>query len=131
MIKATDLRIGNYVCDVVSNELMIVDELGENIGATLIDRDKYPLPNGWQMGYVPLTPELLEQIGFEKRLFFRQGSIYEMILPHTGLRFDLTDNGLLFASGYGSVYIKFLHELQNLYFALTNKELAVKIPQPA
>lgn len=128
MVKSTDLRIGNYVRDIVSNELMIVDEIGKNIGATLIDRDKYPLPDGWQVGYVPITPELLDCIGFKKCKFHIKGED-DLILRYGHFEFNLDYNELRFDAS--AVRVDYLHELQNLYFALTKKELPINIPQAA
>ena len=66
MIKANDLRIGNYVMDRVSGEWMVTTKTGKSIGATVINRDKDPLPDGWEMVGIELTPEIWKKLGFEQ-----------------------------------------------------------------
>lgn len=130
MIKANELRLGNFVWDIVSGEWMVVDELGENIGATIINRDKYPLPDGWKMGPIPITSEVLKKFGFV--CFDRSWRLDA---------FNIVENGrwvngdpieeikyMVYKTGIGAIVeVKTLHHLQNLYFALTQEELNIKL----
>lgn len=130
-MKANELRIGNYVKDSVSGEVMVVNELGENVGAVLLNRDKYPLPDGWQMAYIPLTPEILEKAGFI------QISDYDPEGPTHRMNSSIGVIDVCY--GYSMVdivqnigrirhnKIKYLHQLQNLYFALTGEELTINL----
>ena len=126
MIQPSHLRIGNYVMDSASGEWMTVDEIGESVGAVLLNRDKYPLPKGWQMEYIPLTPDILEICGFEKdEIFFVAKEFFKIMAT--------SEEPYCFEFEYNSedVYpkkaeLKYLHELQNLAFALTGKELKIK-----
>lgn len=125
MIKANELMIGNYVMDRVSGEWMIVEELGENITASLINRDKYPLPDGWQMAYIPLTPEVLEKVGFEKKgLGGHNNDIFEfksiMIADASMVsnfaycfQYRIDNDGKKYF-----VALNYLHEVQKLYLSL-------------
>jgi hypothetical protein len=127
MIKRNELRIGNYVMDNVSGEWMIVDEIGENVGAIVINRDKYPLPEGWNMGYIPLTPEILERCGFEQNSpvygdYYNNGDIFI---------FKEKDGFMLFDEGSIGNPFNYLHQLQNLFFALTGEELEINLNSPA
>jgi hypothetical protein len=79
---------------------------------------------------IPLTPEILEKCGFDKG----------MGIDHKfqGLRLRLWKNNdwILLNTNGCDLYprmptIKYLHQLQNLYFALTGKELQVNIQTTA
>jgi hypothetical protein len=119
-ILASELRIGNWYdhngkhCQVSPNTILEVWES----------------PRKWVQP-IPLTPEILEKCGFE----------WEDIETHT----DKTTRGLYksilmmlpatsncwYAAPFGyplSLHrTLYLHQLQNLYFALTGEELEVKL----
>lgn len=102
---------------------MIVDEIGENIGAVLVDRDKYPLPDGWKMVPISLTEEWLERLGF-KGYRLRIKSDLESVLRWNGHGVGLICNSL-YQIGKDCRQV---HQLQNLYFSLTGEELTIKQP---
>lgn len=119
MIKAEELRIGNYVYDKVSMEWMVVDEISKTRGvtATLVNKDNN-VAIGWEMAYIPLTPEIFSKFGFE----LKEGKYYEkglFIVYEFG-------RGVYTLYKYAIPNIQYLHELQNLYFAFHNKELEIK-----
>lgn len=75
---------------------------------------------------IDLTTEILEQCGFEKD----NDGIYMIPFNECGL-YWLQDKMQL-AIGYAPIInfgCKTLHNLQNIYYCLTGKELEVKIPQ--
>lgn len=108
-IKPSEFRLGNYVMDAISGEWMVVDELGENIGAVLINRDKYPLPGGWQMAPIPLTADTIQKMGFKKC----SCGGYKVNKFHLDKDFMYNNK----------VKLHNLHQLQNLYHLLTGEEL--------
>lgn len=129
-INLFEFRKGNIVCDVVSGEWMIVDDINNHIGAILIDRNKYPLPNGWYMGYVELSMDVLKRCGFEDlagngmgvRLTLNGSDEFFFGQQDKELRYQTRGSG--FTRDFG---IKYLHQLQNLYYLFTNgKELEIK-----
>jgi hypothetical protein len=72
---------------------------------------------------IPLTEEWLLNLGFYKNIdteLFEKGG-YQIDISVLKCHFYLPD--------YGDWYkeIEYVHELQNLYFALTEQELAVKL----
>lgn len=80
---------------------------------------------------IPITEDVLLEFGFGK-FFIPVSDIFYLRLPvlsHGHLSFYFNSNGfncdLGTTSGYhfGTTKIKHLHQLQNLYFALTNQEL--------
>jgi hypothetical protein len=88
---------------------------------------------------IPLTPEILERCGFHKDslgicgiLFgepYKKGSVSIIITPSSGLTNILTGTGIGILK-YDSIFLPnptlYIHQLQNLYFALTGEELNYK-----
>jgi len=125
MIQANELRIGNYLHDPKTGSWLkvIQIDIDGNISTYVMDRTKFPLPDGWSTSPIPLTPEILENCGFEK-------------LPHyfSVERFHITkqDNSDYWWTAFNKNNahinkIKYLHQLQNLYFALTGQELTINL----
>ena len=102
-MKASELRIGNYVY----------------FEDTLL---KFDFESGWNFYYIkpiPLTEEWLLKFGFKKNLNSND-IIYYILAGECLLEYNLTHN---FADIDLFIDIKYVHQLQNLYFALTNEEL--------
>jgi hypothetical protein len=105
-IKASELRIGNYynhngqIKTVTPNTILEVWEAERT----------------WCKP-IPLTEEiLLKNLGFKK-------SSWGWIKNGVNIQKGFT---LAFSSNKDSIEIKYLHQLQNLYFALTGQELEFK-----
>lgn len=77
------------------------------------DQDEYD----YNVNAIPLTEEWLRKFGFEKLQETYFNGDFEL---------DITDAGFLFSETYIKVSCKYVHQLQNIYFALTGKELEVK-----
>lgn len=113
MIPSNELRIGNWVlfeglyCTV------------SGIFDTDTNEDKHP---------ISLTPEILEQCGFVKR---EDGYVFQPELQN--IEYRLVDfHGWIFSIGFFNwnneiTTIKYLHQLQNLFFALSDEELTVNL----
>lgn len=72
---------------------------------------------------IPLTPELLKRCGFEKGINnpdYHDLRFFVLTKIEEGYRLRNCD--------YPGRDIKYLHQLQNLYFALTGEELTIKEP---
>lgn len=131
MINPKEFRIGNYVMDKVSGEWMIVDDITPGrVGATILDRSKYPLAPGWQMAPIPITPELLRELGLPTFDYYRD-------IPAYFLSEDLDEQYFQCGSWFHirtgtkearvlNFQCKYLHQLQNLYFHLKDKEIEFK-----
>lgn len=74
---------------------------------------------------IPLTPELLEKLGFEKSQFYVERVGTAFVWKRGKIRFLLDLENIFFHSGTDAK-LPFLHQLQNLYFALTGEELDIK-----
>lgn len=119
MIKANELRIGNLLNDREGN-LCKVFELGKNsILAPTINKPTTKLPNE----PIPLTEEWLLKFGFIYNDF-----INGYILDFEDKTLLFMDNGLdLCLMNNESIDCEYVHQLQNLFFALTGTELELKL----
>lgn len=74
---------------------------------------------------IPLTPELLEKCGFKKE---GPSSYIHKFDKNWGMRLFYLDNTVKWcANEFFVVEIKYLHQLQNLYFSLVNQELNIQL----
>lgn len=129
-MNATELRIGNivfyngengknepvrYYCTINGADLRIMQ-----------DDENYLKSHE----PIALTPELLEKCGFEK-LEFGNGFMFGrslgggriFLLKYNPLRTDC------FYEHYYGTKVQYLHQLQNLYFALTGEELEINLEE--
>jgi len=119
-MEAKELRIGNYVnfefhkdCGGVKGVEVFISDL--EIILHNSSKSKYYTP-------IPLTEEWLLRFGFEKEIVFEAirfnlfGKVIVTIHKLGTINFSLFNNSF-------SVKLKHVHQLQNLYFALTNEEL--------
>jgi hypothetical protein len=155
MIKANELRIGNWVRGKnkykQTEELIQVESIHYK-GINVFDDTEYGHPV-IEADYsfdclqpIPLTPELLERAGFEKETSedIEERTIYSIqVANNTSLYFDphkdwMRDdyevewylshewNNNHFKNDFWK-RPKYLHQLQNLYFTLTGEELNIDL----
>lgn len=105
MIPANELRIGNWV----------FNSHGQYVKITTLSKYK-DIHDISSLCPVPLTPKILEKAGF-KDLY--DNGRYSL------LGFEYYDGKLWFDTS--EVRIEFLHQLQNLYFALIGEEFAIDL----
>lgn len=108
-----DFRLGNYVLHIESQMLV---EINLNIMQYL---DEYEP--------IPLTEEWMLKFGFENRNRNEYSKREDKCPIGISIDFYLEDKFWLFLEGseydHELQHIKHVHQLQNLYFALTNTEL--------
>jgi len=116
-MSAKELRIGNYVT--LNNDIKIVNGnlIKEQEQSEMIIGEIYLEP-------IPITEEWLFKFGFLKDL---DNDIYLNINAYAFLywqndRVELLDDD----NNFMISYCKYVHQLQNLYFALTGEELTFK-----
>lgn len=92
-----------------------------------------------EMEGIPLTPDILEKCGFKDvtdgyRATGSEGGLWRISMPHNGKYLDLHEDydfkqGRVVSYFMGHYENKMfsLHQLQNLFFALTGQELEVKL----
>ncbi len=104
-MKANELRIGNYVFD--RYKITQVDKYFYQSAECFWTNEFKP---------IPLTEEWLLKFGFEKK---------DDDYIFNGFSFTFDEN--TFYNHVGKITnIYYVHQLQNLYFALTNDELTIK-----
>lgn len=112
-MQAHELRLGNWVKDGKENIQITVDELKALVNGRA------------EFDAIPLTPELLEKCGFEKGnegYYHFSGGKFEYRW-HPGGHFYL-----IVESDWNEIeHLNHLHQLQNLYFALTGEELKIDL----
>jgi len=114
MIKVNELRVGNYFNNIHGG-------LGQIKNGEAIDKSEWYKP-------IPLTPELLITCGFED-FTHSQLPLWEM--PNGFMIFENIYEG---GNGYSvqlmgkfDVQLQYLHQLQNLYFALTGEDFKINL----
>jgi len=110
-MKATELRIGNYVRTTVTHT-----EFKTNIDELTVILSE---PKDHQLEPIPLTEEWLLKFGFERNVLnAKHNDIIYYSENNIGVKGIL---GMVKPSK--CIYV---HQLQNLYFALTGEELTIK-----
>ena len=120
-MKATELRIKNLVLR--DTEIRLISFLDETYVGLSDDFEKRGMCLLTEIKPIPLTEEILLKCGFRKS----KSGMYLF----DKFSFDLSDFEFGVESDYYyltiSENIKYLHQLQNLYFALTDIELEINL----
>lgn len=128
-MKITELRIGNYV---IENYLHFQKQRDERVITveTILERginadqfDDYSYIGLDLLKPIPLTEEWLLKFGFKEHGEWFIIDNYPVSL-HVSIKHDKTTFG--YNEEYEIENIKHVHQLQNLYFALTGWELKIK-----
>jgi hypothetical protein len=137
-MKATDLRIGNYVI-FKSIQMVTLNQNGKyenyeephQLHQIQISSNDFEYIEKGQSEYrpIPLTEEWLLKFGFERHHSdYSNSVIYIKDVPNNN-EFKWGVYPLELGSGFiinKSKNLKYVHQLQNLYFALTEEELNTK-----
>lgn len=137
-MKATELRIGNIITDEFYDDFqkeIIVDSISDKGINTYASDDGKPYGQHSaiiECDYkfdalrgIPLTEVRLRKLGFEKR----NNGYFKLTKEHIEFSiwgFDI-DKMVLNTGGAFTPEVKYVHQLQNIYFALTGEELKYKI----
>lgn len=121
MIKASELRVGNLVqIDANCQEVIEITGTTGTIRVAGMKNVKTPYN---QINGIPLTPEWLERFGFEvygSEPYWKYADGINGMFKNN--RFRL----FTFQTHGDYVPVDYVHQLQNLYFALTGQELELK-----
>lgn len=130
MIEANELRIGNSVYDTRTvGDRAGLPKVRNHTTITLIEERKYVSGVYTYLDPIELTPDVLLACGFEKHENSNEFWNH-WVLPNNWYISEALHNepsaGVRVGICYWSdiyIAVKNLHHLQNLYFALTGKEL--------
>lgn len=132
MIDTKQLRIGNVIGRMVCrppdwNKAVALEFLTPSLAVFLFKNEEDVLST---FVPVPITPELLEICGFVDHAGNGWGSRLQLNSTDE-LAWYKQDNSLKYqtqGSGFSRDFsIKYLHQLQNLFFALTGDELKINL----
>lgn len=127
MINANELRLGNFIKNTFStDEYKIVERVEE----FSIDTNDDMYLNVDHIDPIPITKEWLLRFGFEKDADQHRISYYTYGVDFIFDRIEYKDGKwiLLTIELQCNENIQYIHQLQNLYFALTGNELNIKKP---
>jgi hypothetical protein len=110
-MKARELRIGNWVHNSINNQDFQIDcFLGRELCTNVCEFDSEEFDSKIKdLQPIPLTEEWLLNFGYQIGMFWIL-STGEFRINISGIHYD----------------IQYVHQLQNLYFALTGGELTLK-----
>jgi hypothetical protein len=118
--KASEVRIGNLYKE--GNDFKEIDFT--DLNGLLMGFDE------WKLEPIPLTEEWLFKFGFEKT------HLFDTVLYISNTNFHISFNNSIYQLNYKEnpkshwlpvcKDLKYIHQLQNLYFALTGEELTIK-----
>lgn len=137
-INAQELRIGNWIY--IELPMLPIWQMHNVMAQDIADLAKGEMQKrGVKIYPIPLTPELLERCGFVKDGdfdnhsidYYRNGCIHIQFPNYEGwdISYVWRDN-VIDEKGMRKQYditLTSLHQLQNLFFALTGEELNVKM----
>jgi hypothetical protein len=113
MLSATELRIGNYIDYTTEREIVTMQTTYEYI-RLIHNGNKNFKP-------IKLTEEWLLKFGFESDEIEWWNGILSIGICKEGLRYLPTEQ----INVRVGIVLQHVHQLQNLYFALTNEELTL------
>jgi len=133
-MKTKELRIGNLLQDQKGNLLIVCEIRQDGYTTSVVDRSKFPLQKGWKADPITLTEDWLIKLGFHIN---ENGEPEKDTVEGMDIALSITINthhykfSPWFVNKQNLTYyimgvdIEYVHQLQNLYFALTGNELTI------
>jgi hypothetical protein len=119
-MKANEMRIGNLV-KLLEGTVFTISSI-EQKGFTVQNKEETTWIEAEEFEPIPLTEELLLKFGFKKTM---QWTFSKELVSNLNLVYYLGEKG--WSIGYKNYSdfsnLKYVHQLQNLWFSLTGKEL--------
>lgn len=130
MIQSNELRLGNWIYWVNHDDDKFTEQvIPETLKRMCEDEDpNFEAEERHHSHYEPisLTPEILDKCGWGGKDFMEISHCCFITQEHDTFYLQ-TEYHVLEKIHQTELPIKYLHELQNLYFALTGKELEITI----
>jgi len=137
MIQTNELRCKNLVkCDISRDngiyEISMIDWLNSTV--RLSGAREQEIVSIAKISPIFITEQWLIDFGFKNihdegdiKFYHKQGVCYNVVLDHDDIRLDMVsgkdENSVIF---WNDSRFSYVHQLQNLYFALTGQELTKK-----
>jgi hypothetical protein len=129
-MKAQELRLGNYIF--IDEEEIVVTGINGN---TIHWKDGFDMTGmtGSKLTGIPLTEDWLLKFGFKKGEYEWFEKLYDSQEEVGLISYNIDSHRTAIGyvdgedSGFAGYEIKYVHQLQNLYFALTGNELTIKL----
>ena len=126
-MKASELRIGNYIKYSEDGVIFTIGSIDEK-GYTVQNDEETTWIEEYEFESIPLTEEWLLKLGFTRHhADYFNDVIYIKNVPNNnefewGLYPNKIGSGIQVKNGK---LLKYVHQLQNLYFSLTGEELTI------
>ena len=117
-MKANELRIGNFV-----SLALLDDSLRQNVSLNKNQLIGIIKEGTYLSDPIPITQKWLLELGFE--ILLNKNSFFAEKKAPKWFVLTKTDDGFKLAF-FNVPSIKYIHQLQNLYFSLTGDELTIK-----
>jgi hypothetical protein len=132
-MKANELRIGNWVNFIGSRGRLYPFTIKAIIKGNIIDDEPEDfvyevMYSGYlfkQIEPIPLTPKLMGKI-FKKKINAEKER-QSFYITVNGKRYFIWYNKKMGRLSFQNICVKNVHQLQNLYFALTGEELEINL----
>jgi hypothetical protein len=137
-MNASELRVGNWISSYIFMDARPVFYGNKEISKKKVTADDIKfIADNFMATYegIKITPEILEKCGFYKGEHHMAGEIHIIDIMKSAHRtmfitHDPSPLAVLCEENNGEIaldFIKYLHELQNLYYCLTGKELEINL----
>lgn len=124
-LEPNELRYGNYVLH--NDAIDTICEIGQSYNG-YTEKQGYFNFGKYSIEPIPLTEQWLINFGFDKSW---DSTFFNLVLPnkykvYISISLELESYQLCQSVQGFSIDIKFVHDLQNLYYSLTKQELILK-----
>jgi len=129
-MEKNEFRIGNLLIEPTTGTILKIFEITEEKISVVADLKRINVNKFCFNLKIPLIPEILEKCGAKQNK--KDPFIYEIALPsfYNFLSFRIGNNFFSLMQNENEIMLincEYLHELQNLYFALTKNELEINL----
>lgn len=116
-MEGKELRIGNFV--MCRNFPVFGHDIAVDWSVAQVSAEGIAIADKFEP--IPITDEWLIKLGFEK-----SDSSSNCMKKTNGYKFDFAGGEVLYLDSVRLKHIKYIHQLQNLYFALGGDELLLQ-----
>jgi hypothetical protein len=121
-MRANDLRLGNYVHNIGRKLIRVLSIDEDNIYGKGVYSDEYSKIRSLSCTYrISLTQDWLVKFGFE---FLKPKSGTQGVFSNGKINLTLSNSGNIY---YKNISLLYVNQLQNLYYALQEEELKIKL----